>query len=77
MTRSDVYTCRISKYPFNTVWPGHQRNIDQTELASYVNIVSDEAVTLEVVPLIEYKKTLIKPYSKKLFYMVLKFVWLF
>ena len=23
-----VYTCRISKYPFNRLWPGHQREIE-------------------------------------------------
>lgn len=61
-----VYTCRISKYPFNTVWPNHQRSIDQTDIASFVNIVSDEAFTLEVVPLMQYKKPLIKPYSKNI-----------
>ena len=44
-----VYTCRISQYPFNRVWPGYQRSINQTELASFVNIVSDEAVDIEVI----------------------------
>ena len=36
-----VYTCRISKYPFNRVWPGEQRPFTQTEVVSYVNLVSD------------------------------------
>ena len=37
-----VYTCRISKNPINAHWPGHQRSVDQSELASFINIVSDE-----------------------------------
>ncbi len=61
-----VYTCRISKYPFNRVWPGFQRPYDQSEQASYVNIVSDEEITLEVIVNRKYEKILIKPYSKKI-----------
>ncbi len=61
-----VYTCRISAYPFNIWWPGHQRPVDQTEIASYVNLVSDEEVKIEVVPTNkEYKKIMLKPYSKE------------
>ena len=59
-----VYTCRISKYPFNRIWPGHQREFNQTEAASYVNIVSDEEIKIEVISRLEYKKAFIKPYSK-------------
>ena len=61
-----VYSCRVSAYPFNTVWPGHQRYLDQTELASYVNIISDQEVTLQVQPLTKtaYEKIMLKPYSK-------------
>ena len=43
-----VYTCRISKYPFNTWWPGHQRPVNQTDLVSYVNLVADEKVKIAV-----------------------------
>ncbi len=60
-----VYTCRISKYPFNTVWPGHQRTPDQTVEASFVNIVSDEAIQLEVTPAFAYERVYVKPYSKE------------
>ena len=44
-----AYTCRISKWPFNCVWRGHQRAYDQSEQASYVNLVSDEPITVEVI----------------------------
>lgn len=41
-----VYTCRISRYPFNTYWPGYQRPIEQSEVASFVNLVGDETVKI-------------------------------
>ncbi len=63
-----VYTCRISQYPLNRVWTGFQRPIEQTELASYVNIVSDEEIKLEVIVNRKYEKILIKPYSKNVSY---------
>ena len=63
-----VYTCRESKYPFNCWWKGHQRQIDQTELASFVNLVSDEEIKIEVIPAKAYKKVMIKPYSKGVSY---------
>lgn len=61
-----VYTSRISKYPFNTVWPGHQRPFNQTEEASFVNIVSDEAIKIEVETLSDYERIILKPYSKNI-----------
>ena len=61
-----VYTCRISEYSFNRVWPGHQRPFDQTCPASFVNIVSDGKVSLEVELLRPHKRVMIKPYSKNI-----------
>ncbi len=59
-----VYTCRISRYPFNRVWTGIQRSPDQSELASFVNLVSDEPLTLTVTAHRPHETVLLKPYSK-------------
>ncbi len=58
-----VYTARISKFPFNREWPGYQRSIDQTELVSFVNLVSDEPLTLAVKTTRPHERVRIKPYS--------------
>ncbi len=61
-----VYACRISAIPFNRPWPGHQRPIDQTARVSFVNIVSDEELHIEVIPKkTDYERIMLKPYSKK------------
>ena len=65
-----VYACRISAYPFNTWWPGYQRPVDQSEIASYVNLVSDEEIEIAVEPLTKtaYERIMIKPYAKNVSY---------
>lgn len=61
-----VYTCRISRYPFNRYWPGHQRPIDQTEIVSYINLVGDGEVTLSVEAKKPHSRVILKPYSKEI-----------
>ena len=56
-TQIPVYTCRISQNPINSYYPGYQRPIIQTELVSFVNLVSDEVLEFEV--------EILKNFSKK------------
>ena len=60
-----VYNCRISAYPFNRHWPYHQRQLEQSEKVSYVNIVSDEDIDIKIIPAKkDYSRIMLKPYSK-------------
>lgn len=61
-----VYSCRVSKYPFNIGWPGHQRSIEQSEKASYINLVSDESLQIRVKTSLPFERVMIKPYSKQI-----------
>ena len=61
-----VHSCRVSAIPFNTLWPGHQRPKDQTELASFITFYGDEAVTLKVKCARSFKKAIVRPLIKNI-----------
>ena len=61
-----VYSCRVSAYPFNQVWPGYQRPIDQTEKSSFVMLGSNKEVVLKVKPKNLFGEVKIRPTVKKI-----------
>jgi len=61
----DVLSCRVSAYPFNRSWPGHQRDKSQTEQFSYVRFGCDGVFTLKIRSRLPYNNVTIRPLSKK------------
>jgi hypothetical protein len=56
-----VYACRVSAVPFNQVWPGYQRPLDQTELAGFAYWGMDGPVRVEVESRRPVKSAVVRP----------------
>jgi len=52
---------RVSAMPFNCIWPGHQRALDQTEEAAFINFAMSEPVVMEVSAQNEFKEAIVRP----------------
>ena len=61
-----VYFARVSKIPFNTTWPGHQRPVEQTEESGFILIEADNDVTLEITPKDSFESVTVRPLSKNI-----------
>jgi len=61
---ADVYPARVSAFPYNCGWPGHQRPLDQTEMSGFVSFESDEAVAVRVTPSRTFHEAIVRPISK-------------
>ena len=56
-------TARVSAIPFNRRWPGHQRQIEQSELAQFLSLSTDEPLTFEITPKDPFEEVKIRPKS--------------
>jgi len=56
-----VYEARVSKYPINQIWPGYQRPLDQTEIASFAYFDFEGEVEIEIISNEEIKTLDIRP----------------
>lgn len=65
-TPAPVYQARVSARPENQVWPGHQRYIEQTEIASFCYFDTDQRVTIEIESEKPVDAVVIRPLSKKI-----------
>jgi hypothetical protein len=58
-----LYRCRVSAVPFNQVWPGYQRPIDQTESAAFAHWGLSDPVTVEITSKRAFKNVVVRPNS--------------
>ena len=63
-TQIDAYEVRVSAMPYNTGWPGYQRPLDQTEIASAISFESDTETALEVEVAWDFEEAVVRPLSK-------------
>ena len=70
----DCMKARVSAMPYNTIWPGCQRPVEQTELISMVSFAGDEDVVVSVksnkIQIDETTDIKIRPLSKQVNYEV-------
>ncbi len=56
-------TARVSAFPYNRRWPGHQRTPDQTEFANFLSLATDEPLRFEIAPKEPFDGVVIRPRS--------------
>ncbi|MBR7127442.1 MAG: hypothetical protein IKD09_02520 [Lentisphaeria bacterium] len=61
----ELNTARVSAYPFNRAWPGHQRQIEQTELVNFVSFACEGENILEIKSKESFENVIIRPQSLK------------
>jgi hypothetical protein len=61
-----VYSCRVSAWPINQLWPGYQRPLDQTELASFAYWDQAGPAEIEVVSRQAVKSVVVRPLSRSI-----------
>ena len=61
--RREARAIRVSAHPFNRVWPGHQRPLDQTDPSAYVAFEKDGPAAFEVRPKGGCRTAVVRPIS--------------
>lgn len=59
----ELNTARASAVPFNRRWPGHQRQIEQSEIIQFLSIETDEPLIFEIFPKVPFDSVRLRPKS--------------
>ena len=54
---------RVSAFPYNRRWPGHQRSLDQTECVNFLSLETDEPLRFEITPKEPSDRIVVRPRS--------------
>jgi hypothetical protein len=60
-----VYSCRVSAVPFNQVWPGYQRPVDQAEFAGFAHWGMSGPVSVEIISKRSFTNAVVRPGSRE------------
>lgn len=63
--KAPVQLCRVSAVPFNRRWPGHQRQIEQSEIAYFTSFEMTAPVMVRVRPSRTFDSVVVRPLSKQ------------
>ena len=61
-------SARVSAIPYNRRWPGHQREIEQSETVNFLSLAIDGPVTLEIFPKESFSDVKVRPASANIKY---------
>ncbi len=64
----DLHKARVSAYPLNRRWPGHQRELYQTEEICFASFSQEGSVQVCVKPDFDFEDVEIRPLSKNISY---------
>lgn len=61
-----LHCTRVSAYPINRRWPGHQRPLNQTELASFASFAMNGPVHVRLKPERPFQNVAVRPISRNI-----------
>ena len=59
--KAPVRMARVSAYPINRRWPGHQRSVEETEIAAFIQFEADGPAEIELTPRESGRNVIVRP----------------